>query len=687
MGMNWLACAVWAGVVCAPVWAQSGVDWYDLSRLKDFAAKRVSSNNPDLASNDDSLRPIAGETVVLADLQGPGVVTHLWVTVAANEYGWPRLLRLRVYYDGSSTASVDAPLGDFFGVGLGVEKPVESLLVRDGSSGRSRNSYWAMPFRKRCRITVTNEGRRRVSNLYYHVDWKQVKSLPADMAYFHAWYKQEIPAVMGRKYELLNVRGRGHYVGTVLSVVQNQPGWFGEGDEFFFVDGEKKASIEGTGTEDYFNDAWSLREAQGAYTGVPIAEGTGLGSRMSAYRWHLPDPVPFQRSLKFEIEHAGWTYEADGRVRSGFEERADLFSSVAYWYQVGVAEGLAAAPFGSARLPHGNARQIEVEQALQDVRAEKGKASVQKEVFWSRDLLFLSAEGAGSRIEIPFDVAQGGRYELLAQVAHSPDYGTYRVLLDGKPLGPQTELEHEPGANMGGGVVVNGYHTELYVAEDHVLGWPELQAGRHWLAFECTGKDFRSSGYHLGIDTLILSKVASPDAVGGAAAEKLRHGTVSDAEWARGLKDADAYVREAAVWRATQDAALARRGGRALQEALGDESPVVRGLAASAWRSVKAGDPVDALARLLQDPETGVRMMAAEALAALGSGARPALPALLAACDAADQHVHVQRSLANALGAIGPDAREGLPALRRFRAIPRVRWNADAAIAKIEGAK
>ena len=224
MGMNWLAGALWAGCVCAPVWAQNGVDWYDLSRLKDFAAKRVSSKNPNLASNDDSLRPIAGETVVLADLQGPGVVTHLWVTVAANEYGWPRLLRLRVYYDGSSTPSVDAPLGDFFGVGLGVEKPVESLLVRDGSSGRSRNSYWAMPFRKRCRITVTNEGRRRVSNLYYHVDWKQVKSLPADTAYFHAWYKQEIPAVMGRKYELLNVRGRGHYVGTVLSVVQNQPG-------------------------------------------------------------------------------------------------------------------------------------------------------------------------------------------------------------------------------------------------------------------------------------------------------------------------------------------------------------------------------------------------------------------------------------------------------------------------------
>src|SRR5664279_141868 len=201
--------------------AQSPLDWYDLSRLKDYSAHRSSSNNPDWASNDDSKRPIAGETIVLADLTGPGVVTHIWITVAANEYGWPRLLRFRVYYDGSATPSVDAPLGDFFAVGHGVEKSVDSLLIRDGSSGRSRNSYWPMPFRKHCRITITNEGRRRVSNLYYHVDWKQVASLPEDTAYFHAWYKQELPTIMGRRYEILNVRGRGHYAGTLLNVIQN----------------------------------------------------------------------------------------------------------------------------------------------------------------------------------------------------------------------------------------------------------------------------------------------------------------------------------------------------------------------------------------------------------------------------------------------------------------------------------
>jgi hypothetical protein len=666
-----------------PALAQSSLDWYDLSRLKDYSAYRSSSNNPNWASNDDSKRPIAGETEVLADLDGPGVVTHMWITVAANEYGWPRLLRLRVYYDGSSTPSVDAPLGDFFAVGHGVEKQVDSLLIRDGSSGRSRNSYWPMPFRKHCRITVTNEGQRRISNLYYHVDWKKVPSLPEDTAYFHAWYKQEVPAVMGRRYEILNVQGRGHYVGTLLNVIQNQPGWFGEGDEFFYVDGAARPSIEGTGTEDYFSDAWSLREAQGNYTGVPIAEGTGLGSRMSAYRWHLPDPVPFRTALRFEIEHAGWTYNADGSVRSGFEERADLFSSVAYWYQQGVAQGLKPAPYGVARLPHGNARQIEVEEGIASVRAERGTASVQKEVFWSRDLLFFEAEGPGAKIDVPFRVDQDGRYELLAQVAHSNDYGTYSVVLDGKPLFQESELEHEPGANTGTGTVINAYFPELYVAEDHLLGWPQLTKGAHTLTF--TWKDARSSAYNLGLDTLILARVASPQPVGGERAERIRSGAVSPAEWTAALSDSDAYVREAAAWRATQDARLAAQGLRQLTAAFADSSPQVRGLAVAALRPLgaQAASVLDAVAERLKDPETGVRMKAAEVLAAMGPDAAPALPALLAACDVPDQHVHVLRNLADAFGAIGPRASAALPALRRFQKIPRVEWNATAAIARI----
>src|SRR5205823_3527497 len=119
--------------------------------------------------------------------------------------------------------------------------------------------------------------------------------------------------------------------------------------ERFYVDGAARPSIEGTGTEDYFNDAWSFRIADGLYTGVPAADGTGVGARMTAYRWHVTDPIPFQQSLRLDIEHKGWTYNADGAVRSAFEERADLFSSVALWYQAGIAADQPAVPYGAPR--------------------------------------------------------------------------------------------------------------------------------------------------------------------------------------------------------------------------------------------------------------------------------------------------------------------------------------------------
>jgi hypothetical protein len=170
------------------------------------------------------------------------------------------------------------------------------------------------------------------------------------------------------------VRGRGHYVGTVFSVVQNEAGWFGEGDERFYADGVTTPDIEGTGTEDYFNDAWSFRIATGFYTGVPVADGTGVGARMSAYRWHVVDPVPFRTSLKLDIEHARWTYNPDGAVRSAFEERRDLFSSVAFWYQDGIARDQPEVPYGSQRLPIGNARQIEVEIALRMPRLRPARS-------------------------------------------------------------------------------------------------------------------------------------------------------------------------------------------------------------------------------------------------------------------------------------------------------------------------
>ncbi|MEP6802771.1 MAG: DUF2961 domain-containing protein [Acidobacteriota bacterium] len=622
------------------------------SQLKDFRAFRSSSNNPDWNSNDDSKRPLAGETTVLADLTGPGIVTHIWVTIAANEYAWPRLLRLRVYYDGSAEPSVDAPVGDFFGVGHGFERPLNSLMVRNGSDGRARNSYWPMPFRKSCRITITNEGRRRVSSLYYHVDWEKVPSLPATTAYFHARYRQELPAKNdGKPYVFLDVKGRGFYVGTVLSVVQAEAGWFGEGDEHFYVDGQKTPSIEGTGSEDYFNDAWGLHVEEGPYFGVPVADGTGLGSRMTGYRWHLTDPVPFTKSLFFEIEHKGWTFNADGTVKSGFGERNDLMSSVAYWYQDGIATGLWPVPYGSARLPQGNAKQIEVEQGIGQVKGEKGKTSVSKDLFWSKDVLLFEAEGAGSKVEIPFEVEEEGDYELYAELARAPDYGIYTALLDGKK--PEaTVLEHEPGADVRPQTSVDGYTYETYVGYAYQVGWPHLTKGRHTLTFVCLGKNAESAGYTLGVDDFILARTGPP---GWGLAEKVEAPRVpSDVP--------------------------------GLTAALASPDPVLRGLAALGLRDKGPGaqPALDALVLRLKDREAGVRMMAANAIGSIGSEARPAIPALLAACRASEEVTHVLRACADALGTFGKPAAPALPVLRELAKKPLVRWSAERAIGRIQ---
>lgn len=674
-------------------------DALGFAQLKEFSAHRVSSDNPDTSSNDDSARPIPGETTVLADLKGPGVISHIWLTIAGNEYAWPRLLRLRVYYDDSPIPSVDAPVGDFFGVGHGLERVVNSAIIRNSSSGRSRNSYWPMPYRKSIRITITNEGKRRLYNLYYHVDYQTYKSLPENTAYFHALYRQALPAKAGDWYDFLRVKGEGFYVGSVLNAVQVAPGWFGEGDDLFYVDGDPKPVITGTGTEDYFNDAWSFRIGEGPYYGVTVADGTETGARMTAYRWHLLDPIPYTKSLRASIEHAGWTFNADGSVRSAFEERPDLFSSVAFWYQKGIATDQPEPPYGAARLPQGNARQIEIERQIADVKATGGTLEVQKEVFWGKDLLFFNARGPGSRIDLPIDIAEDGRYELLAQVAEAPDYGIYSVLIDGKVAGVSGQLEHEPGANKGSMLTMDNYFTEIFVGEDRVLAWPTLTRGRHTVSFICVGKNAQSSGYNLGLDGIIVSRVAGSAGavtqdsasarVPADAMRRLAYKPVagrSTDSLKTGLRSADPSVREAAAWVATQLGNSAAPLAAELTTVMSDADPVVRGLAAIALRGVSKLTPEqgDTLVAHLQDSDENVRMVVANAIAEHPDVATRGKAQLLAAAQVPGEHRHVLRSVATALGAIGPSATDALPVLRELARQPLVRWQAEAAIRAIE---
>ncbi len=719
------------------------LDPVEFARLKSFGAYRTSSNNLSVASNDDSKHPIPGETLVLADLQGPGIVNHIWITIADSEYGWPRLLRLRVYYDGHKTPSVDAPLGDFFGVGHGYERNLNSMMVRNASFGRARNSYWPMPFRKSCRITVTNEGKRRVTSFYYHVDWQKHSSLPEDIGYFHAHYRQATPPPSGKLYTLLNIRGEGHYVGSVLNIVQTQMGWFGEGDEMFYVDDEPKPRIEGTGTEDYFNDAWALRVSDGAWTGIPVAEGEGFGARLTGYRWHGTDPVPFKKSLRVAIEHFGWTYNADGTARSGFEERSDFFSSVAFWYQKGVNEDLPEVPHGAARLPFGNAVQIEVENNLKEVTTENGEASVQKEVFWSKDVLFLKAQKDDAKINIPFEVPKDGYYEVIAQIAQAPDYGDYVATLDGRQTNSTLITWGPLQAEAPPPETIRNYQPEIFVGIDHRLGWFKLSKGRHVLSFKCAGKDKLSTGYNLGVDGIVLAEIENGEALVNATGEGLpKYETVEDpiparpptqgsvyrgkplstymeqfrqapgaarAEVIRAIgalgeeaapaveafvaatTDSDAEVRAAAAWALGQVGAKACKDAPAVARLLRDENVRVRESATLALREMGKGATaaIPDLIAALQDPAGTVRMSAALALGRMGDAAQPAVPAmqdaLLAAnrADMSAENIQVARNLCYALGEIGPPARSAIPALQKIQHL-RIRYIAQAAIARIE---
>lgn len=321
-----------------------------LAVLPDFTSHRESSSNEDLDRNGDAKSIEPGQALVLGELQGPGVITHFWCTVSSDDLFYGRDLVLRIYWDGAEKPSVQSPLGDFFGIGHAAFADYASAPVCVNSHGRARTCYWRMPFRKSARVTVTNESdKHKCDSFYYYLDWQKHDKLPDNTGYFHAQYRQAFPAPPG-DYTILQTTGRGQYVGAVYSVHQMENGWFGEGDDRFYIDGEEKPSLKGTGSEDYFCDAWGFRPFAAPYYGVPLWEGYFAGDRVSAYRWHIADPVAFQKSLTVSIEHKGSVFTEQMVELGSFSERSDWVSSVAFWYQ-SPAVGLEPLPSAAERIP------------------------------------------------------------------------------------------------------------------------------------------------------------------------------------------------------------------------------------------------------------------------------------------------------------------------------------------------
>jgi hypothetical protein len=279
-----------------------------------------------------SVRIQGGTTFTLAEIKGPGCIQSIWMTPTGN---W-RWSILRFYWDDETEPSIECPVGDFFACGWGQYAPVRSLAVCV-NPGSAFNCYWPMPFRKKARITMENLDDKAMT-LYYQINYT-LTDVPDDAAYLHAQFRRVDPLPAREVYTILDgVKGRGHYVGTYLAWETHSTGWWGEGEIKFYLDGDQEfPTICGTGTEDYFCGSYNFdvggtyKEYSTPYSGLAqvIRPDGSYKSQMrfGLYRWHIPDPIRFQKDLRVTIQALGWM--SGGR----YLPLQDDIASVAFWYQ------------------------------------------------------------------------------------------------------------------------------------------------------------------------------------------------------------------------------------------------------------------------------------------------------------------------------------------------------------------
>ncbi len=325
---------------------------------KGLRNRRISSADKNGNNGDwiDSIKPGDKWSV---EISGTGVINHIWFTMSPMNIMRNDLI-FRIYWDGNSYPSVESPLAAFFGNGWDEYYEYTSLPLAVGPQrGTGLTSYFQMPFAKGARLEIENQSNETIERLYFYVDYVEMKKLPADLGRFHAWYNHELTDALPEgetewglvgaqtnnvdgagNYLFADIKGEGHFVGINYYVHSPTPMWYGEGDDMFFIDGEEKASLLGTGTEDFFNTSWCPNSifAHPYYGYARVNNDNGWLGRTHVYRFFIADPIYFEKSLKGTIEH-------------GHNNNLTLdISSVAYWYQ-STAGMLPAAPTKADRAP------------------------------------------------------------------------------------------------------------------------------------------------------------------------------------------------------------------------------------------------------------------------------------------------------------------------------------------------
>ncbi|MGH6915224.1 MAG: glycoside hydrolase family 172 protein, partial [Geminicoccales bacterium] len=351
------------------------------------------------------------------------------------------------------------------------------------------NSYWPMPFRESARIVVENRSDVRIERFYYNIDIEAQTELPDDVLYFHAQFRRAVTEA-GKPVTILETTGRGHYVGTLLAMQPLQGKHLGylEGDPLMHIDGAEAPALIGTGTEDYFSSGWyyDTGEYSAPYHGVTIKdEETG---RINTYRWHIEDPIPFDDSFRFVMEHGG-TNDTPGVV----------YSSVAYWYQTHPHTAFPPLPKNLLPITQATAPAIEAETLAAAARATGGEVRTQDmsgfDGTWGGDeqLWWIEAE-PGDRLTLSIEAEEAGAYELVGFFTRGPDYGILRLHAGGEALRP----------------LVDGYGPAVEQSGSVSFGRVSLEDGENDIVIELLGKDARAAGYSdgylVGIDGFLLRR-------------------------------------------------------------------------------------------------------------------------------------------------------------------------------------
>jgi hypothetical protein len=454
-----------------------------LPYLKSGKLIQISSNDT-TGGNDDFITIPAGAAAQLAYIKGPGMITMFWTTISSSDKYFLRHIVLRMYWDGEKDPSVEVPIGDFFGTGFQYKQYITPFV---GMSSGGYYCYFPMPFNVSARVEVLNETGQVIPNFYYHIDYHQLAApLDSTVAYFHAMWHREIRTDPSHYFTLLEAEGEGQLVGINLNMQSYDGGLsFLEGDEMIYVDGEKEASIKGTGTEDYFNSGWYFNQGEfsAPYHGL-ILKDDSLG-RIAAYRFHILDCIPFKKSIRALIEHGTQNTEI-----------AD-YSSTAYWYQKEphrpfapmLSAGLriplrVQVPNGALEAESLTPQETSLTSSVEDMSAYGADWSGFKQL-----KVEGQKKGDGFRLHLP---AKEGRYDVDVYFTKGPSFGNADIV----------------SADIVKGSF-KGYNETIVPGGKISLKNLRPLHGEIVLRFAVNGKETSSAGYAVGLDAFVLKPYRS----------------------------------------------------------------------------------------------------------------------------------------------------------------------------------